>query len=361
MTMYNGINLNQLLAGRPDVAQEYSQESTRDSKSINNLQKMGIYSDTDYAKWWLDNYGIPAGYTQQTAAPNTPVTPATPATPAPDPNAIGPGTGLGAGLSTAVPNNKQSALAQAQAKAKLSIQGRGLNYDDYSGDINGYLNDILGTIPDTDTNPGSYFDPNFADQILNGKEATQRRAYQSAVTSGLGKNPINHSSLDATIQKILDEQVGSAQKTIDAGLKRGQFNEVGVNAGMSKLESAKAKAKAKLDLTADDVLSGYDSKFNDIYSSALQAASGFKLGDTFDPTPFNDQYARLSQQATQDAEGQLYDSIGDQPLINLSDIRGAIGQGQGAVNLTDLDVLDATAKRKQASGVGRGLGSQGSF
>lgn len=41
----------------PDVLQEYNEESTRDKKSINNLQAMGIYTPEQFAAWHYQTYG----------------------------------------------------------------------------------------------------------------------------------------------------------------------------------------------------------------------------------------------------------------------------------------------------------------
>ena len=354
------VNYAQILKERPDVLAEYNQENTRDSKSKTNLQKIGAYNAEDFAKWWYENYGKGEGYTPGSTTPSdtpsttTPST-TTPSTPAPTT------TDAGKGVTTAVPTTKATALAQAQSKAKLAVQGRGLDYGQYGSLLDDYLNGIYNTIPDSDTNPGTYFDPNFADTILNGEETKLQRGYRGEVTSRFGNPNLNYHMLDGTIEELLGGAAKSGQDLLDNGLKRGQFNETGVAAGTTKLASAKEKARSMLNTNANDILSGYSSKYNDLYSQALGAASGAKLGDQFDLSPWQQQYDNLTQSATTDAKGKLYDLIGDQPLINLGDIRGAVGQGQGAINLTDLDVLDGLAKRKQASGVGRGLGSQGAF
>lgn len=351
------VNTAQILKDRPDVLAEYNQEATRDNESKMNLQSLGIYSPDDYASWWAQRFGYtPPASTTPTPTPTT--TPTTPTTPT-DPNAAGSAPG-----STAPPgsaNYLAEARARALANAQLAVQGRGLNFDQYSGDMNSYLDNLFKGIPAGDTNPQSYIDPNFADTILNGKQNQERIKDKQLVNSKYANPNLDYHSLDDTINSILGDATKQSQDMLDAGLKRGQFNEVGVAAGQTKLAAAKEKARAKLDTTANDVFNGYNSKFSDLYNRALTSASGYQLGDTFDTSPYDAEFGRLSSSAKTDATGQLYSAMGDSPLINLADIRGAVGQGQGTTNLTDLDVLDALSKRKQASGVGRGLGSQGAF
>lgn len=369
---YKGFDLAQILTDRPDVAAEGAHlRSIADPNSSWGVEH-GVgptNSPTDYARWWLDNYGINEGYTQN-HAPTTPTTPSTPApstpanpTPIPDnPTTTTPGTGLGIPFGNSVSGiSPAQALAQAQARARLAVQGRGLNYDDYSGELNGYLNDIFSTIPAGDTNASSYFDPNFADQILNGDQNKKRLTYKNQVNSEFSHPAIDRTSLDGIISKILGDNTQQATDMLNNGLKRGQFNEIGVQGGLSKLDLAKQKAKSKLNVAADDVFNGYDSQFKDVYQRALDAASSYQLGENFDISGYENEFGRLKDTATKNAEGELLQSIGDQPLINLADVRSGAGIAQGAVNLGNLDVLDALAKRKQASGVGRGLGSQGAF
>lgn len=53
-------NWGALLTSRPDVLAEYQQESTRDAKSVANLERLGITSAEDYAKWWAGKNNISA-------------------------------------------------------------------------------------------------------------------------------------------------------------------------------------------------------------------------------------------------------------------------------------------------------------
>lgn len=342
-TAPGGIDPSQILKDRPDVLAEYNQEHTRDQESQSNLQGLGINSPEDYASWWAKQFGYTPPAADPTTQPTTTPTTTPPTTTTPTPA-----------------NSLALARARALANAQLAVQGRGLNYNDYSGDINSYLDNIFSGISADDTNPSSYIDPNFADTILNGKQQGARFGYEKQVQK-YAHSGLDYHSLDSTINSILGDAGKSGEDLIQAGLKRGQFNDIGAAAGETALSKAKAKAQAKLDSTAQDVFNGYDSKFGDLYNRAYTSASGYQLGQDFDPSSFDSEFSRLQDSAKIDATGQLYSALGDGPLINLTDIRGAVGQGQGSVNLKDLDVLDALSKRKQASGVGRGLGSEGAF
>lgn len=345
-----------LLRDRPDVLAEFQQESSRDHKSKMNLSNQGVLTDEDFAKWWYNNYGANEGYTQ-TAAP------VTPQTPAPNPNAPNPATpqGPGTGATTTPGGNRSVALQQARMRARMQLQAQGLNPDQYMSEIDSQLNDIYNIIPDSDNNAGSYFDPNFATDFIGGKNAQARTAARGMATNYF-KSPLQYSSLDATISRLLGEGIQEGEKYLERGQKRGQFNEAGVEGGRTKLLSAKAKAQAKLKGYANDIFSKYDTQFGNLRDRALADASDTSVSDPFDLTRYTGEYDRLSSQVNGEAlEGDLLNLMGDEPLINLQGLRGGVAQSQGTTNLKDLDVLEGLSKRKQASSGGRGLGSEGAF
>lgn len=53
-------NWSALLQSRPDILSEYQQESTRDAKSVANLERLGISSPEQYAQWWAGQNNVAA-------------------------------------------------------------------------------------------------------------------------------------------------------------------------------------------------------------------------------------------------------------------------------------------------------------
>ncbi|MCA2510500.1 MAG: hypothetical protein IM561_08970 [Microcystis sp. M60BS1] len=372
----NGFDLTQLMRDRPDVYRafftEYNNPRSNDKNSTAWINRVGGNDPYSYANYWYNTYGRNEGYNQTptTTTPTTPTTTGgtstTPGTGSETPPGTNtnpnPGTGQGTGTVGANGPTNQSrleALNQALARAKVAVAGRGLNWDNYKDLFVPLYTDIYNTIPDTSTTATAYFDPNMANTILSGEENRQRFGYRQKAL----RIPTNfdNSFLNDTIAKIMGGATQQGSDMLTNGLKRGQFNEVGVKGGQDALSKAAMIARAKLLGYSSQLGSKYNTQLENIQKSALQAASGWQLGDSFDISPYEQQQQRLFNQAQQASEGELYSLMGDQPLINLSDIRMGAGTAQGALNLTDLDVLDAIAKRKSVNDLGRGLGSQGSF
>lgn len=355
----DGTSMDAILRAHPDVYSAFFNEfngPNNDKNSTAWQNRVGGETPENYAQYWYDSMGGKAN--------GAPVTGTTTPPPAGNPGTTDPagspdgGVGIG-GTTGATTGSKLDALNQAIARAKLAVMGRGLNWDNYSNLFTPFYQDIYNEIPDSDTNPEAWFDPNAANTILSG-EQTKEEAQARQQALGLTTHADGH-LLDPVIQKILDQQTQSGTDLLNNGLKRGQYNEQGFQGGMDALNRAKEAARAKLSGYASDLTSKYNDQLQGISTSALNAASGLQVGDTYNFGDYQNQDNDILSQISQLGEGDLYNLMGTDPLINLSDIRMSAGTSQGAINLNDLDVLDALANRKNANAVGRGLGSEGSF
>lgn len=299
------IDLAQLLRDRPDVLAEYQQESTRDAKSKQHLQELGINSAEQFARMWYDNNAARDGYTQTPVAAPTPTAPTSPTTP------------------TVTPTPEQDTLTST-------------------------VNQLLGLF-------------NQQQQKAQQQDAARENA-RASVASALGTttDKLNSSLYGNSITDILSSQYEKAKTQLDRGLSRGMFNDVGYNAGLASLDKNKATASASLNKTANDLLSGYRKQYDDIRTEALNAANNFGGIGNFDLTDYTTRANDILNSAKNNLPGNLLASAGN-GLFDLSAIRGDAGTAQGATNLRNMDVIEALSKRKQAEGVGRGLGSQGTF
>ena len=308
-------DFSQLLKDRPDVLAEYNRLLPTIDWNSSWAAQHGFYRNgkpEDFARWWYNNGGGSSQY--QLASQKTP-TPTTPAPTTPDPS----------------PANPTPTAPTPQETIQSTI----------------------------DKLLGSYNDQLAKQQALEGTRANARNQVNSQIGTGYGK--INAGLLSDSVNKILGDEYGKALTQIERGKARGQYNDVGYNAAIASLDKNKTQLGAKLNTTANDVLSGYRTRYDDVRKEALDLANNLTTNDQFNLGDYVSRGNEIVKEAQDFAPGALLSAVGNAPLFNLSNIRSDAGTAQGALNLKDMDVIDALAKRKQAQGVGRGLGSQGSF
>lgn len=257
------------------------------------------------------------------------------------------------------------ALALARLGITQELGRRGLDPTSYAPQFESYLNNILGAVPETETNYDAYFSPNLANDVLTGIQAGQRNQFRGQVNSRFGTNFASQylpdTLLDETITGALNSQYENARSILDRGRARGQYNDRGFNAGMNTLNNARTSQQARLNTIEGDILSGYRSRLGDVRNNAFNSATGYQLGDNFNLEDFASQADSIANQARINAPGEFFSALGNTPMFDLGNIGGAAGQAQGAVNLNNLDVREGLEKRRLASARGRGLGSQGAF
>lgn len=252
-----------------------------------------------------------------------------------------------------------TALQQALGQARSTVTSRGLDYGQFAPSIEGQLQQILGYIPKGAENPQQFFDPNLANTVLSAEENKLRNQYRSQASSI--PTSIGMDIFGDTIDSLLGSQEEQARGMLDRGLKRGQFNDLGYNAGLGAIGTARQKALATLQGYGSDILSEYQGKLEGIRDQALNEASGFNLGNTLDLGRYQSDAERIANEARQFAPGRLLGLVGDQNFFDPSSLKMTAGMAQGAINLRDIGVLESLATRKKADDVGRGLGTQGAF
>jgi hypothetical protein len=302
------VDFTQLLTDRPDVLAEYNRLRPTIDWNSSWAPQHGFYQGgkpEDFAKWWFNQGGGSAQYQQQAPVAPTPTAPTSPTTP------------------TVTPTPEQDKLSET-------------------------VNNLLGLF-------------NQQQEKAQQQEAARTNA-RTSVASALGTttDKLNSSLYGNSITDILTGQYDKAKTQLDRGLARGMYNDVGYGAGLASLDKNKATASASLNQTANDLLSGYRKQYDDIRTEALNAANNYGGVGNFDLTDYVTRSNDVLNNAKANLPGNLLASAGN-GLFDLSAIRGDAGTAQGATNLRNMDVVDALSKRKQAEGVGRGLGSQGTF
>ncbi len=316
------VDFAQLLIDRPDVLAEAERlRRTADQNSPWAAQHAVASTNTneDFARWWYDNYGRNEGYGQ--------------APPTPAPTAVDPTPGPVVPDTNNLNGNPLAPVVGEDPYAKVFQS----------------ITDLLGGF-------NSQISQQQAQQAA--RDNARNSVYSTLGTSG---SKINTSLLDQSINDILGEKYSAAQLQLDRGKERGQYNDVGYAAGLTSLERAKEAAKAKLMQTGEGILSGYRSQYDQLRNDALGQAETFSGQGTFDLSPYQAQANDLLSRISTGSGGALREAIGGDDLFDLNAIRGDVGEAQGSLNLKDMSIVDALAKRKKVDALGRGLGSQGAF
>lgn len=259
-------------------------------------------------------------------------------------------------------------IAAAQAAARTDILGmvgeRGVDASQYN--LGALLDRALGNLGADDPKDFSGdVKENILDKILSQAQDNQRSSLLNQVDEKIGANygdkTITSSLLDDTISSILGEQKQGGLDYLNRGLKRGIYNDVGYNAGLSTLGNEEAAARSKLGTMGNDVLNKYRTEENTVRDNAYAGASNYNLGRSFNLDDYTSQGSAIADRARQFAGGDLRGSLGGTNLFDFGQLSNRVGQAQGAVNLRDADVATALAERKRRNTTGRGLGSQGVF
>lgn len=221
-----------------------------------------------------------------------------------------------------------------------------------SFDFARFLNGLANQINSSNTNSNSTT-PDARTAALGQVESTFGPNY--------GQKNIASSLLDDTINQVLSEQQNNASSYLDRGRKRGIYNDTGYNAGLSTLNSAAQAGRAKLNSLGSSVIDKYRSDLNSVRDQAYGAATAATDTTPFSLDPYISQGNEIIDRATNNAGGDLLNTLGGTQLFDFSSLNNKAGQAQGAINARDLDVLGAINQRKKAISFGRGLGTQGAF
>lgn len=266
---------------------------------------------------------------------------------------------------TSVP--AKEALARAQQAAQGYVSGRGLDYGEFAGDINSELDRIYKSIPyGPSVNADAYFDAEgLTGNVLSRTEANRRSQYTNQFDNMFGPTYADTAFADTfdddILNSILEEQYGVARDRIDNQKKRGALIDTGYNAAIGDLDRQRTEASSRLQSTGGDVLAGYRGQLTDLISQGRKAASGYTLGQTFDPNTYKTQIESKKADLSGRLEGDVRSAVGPDSLFDPQRALGSGYTGQGAQNTDRQGILDVLSQRETQRRQKRGVGSQGVF
>lgn len=233
----------------------------------------------------------------------------------------------------------ESSLGSAYNNSILDAQryftDRGLDAGEYTGAIQQAASRARGSVPDMAAAPGTYFDnlgATVADQLVSGKRGELQRTLSNLFPSNFATTRIADTSDDAYLDSIYQEQRGTAEEYINNLLNRGVINQTGYQGAQKNLDQQGYGAKAKLNEIGTGFLEKGRSDVNNIANSGRSAASGWELGQEFDPYSYSKQ--------ADDYFGNFFSGLGDKirgalpgSLFSTAGLPNVAGASQGAQNL----------------------------
>lgn len=227
-----------------------------------------------------------------------------------------------------------SAYTNAVGSAEDFFVTRGLDPNEYRGQISEMANRLKGSVPHLDTSPGTYFDA-LGQRVFDRAEEGQRSQFMRDISqfapSGFENRRITNDVDDAFIDSVLAERRGDAESYLRNLLDRGVITNSGFSSGLKDLDRQSLGATSRLNEIGLGLLEGGRTDASNIASEARSAASNFNLGEFFDPFEF--------QTDLNNHFGNFFDTLGDKirtsaptNLFDTSGLAGIAGAGQGAQN-----------------------------
>jgi hypothetical protein len=249
--------------------------------------------------------------------------------------------------------------------AKSVIDSYGLNSQEFSPRIQSELDRMLvGTKPGADiTNIVN--GRSIASSILDDELRKQRTQLGQQAEQKFGGNFsdrfVQGNMLDGIVDQIVSEQKQNALDFVDRGAKRGIFNEIGQSAAMNKIGQSAEVGRSTVSNLAGGIIDNYRTQLGGVRDQAFNSAQGFNFGSNINFDELLGRASEIGQRAQTNAPGELRGAVGGQNFFDLSNIKMAGGQAQGAINNRDTEIGAALEQRRRNSAMSRGIGSQGAF
>lgn len=231
---------------------------------------------------------------------------------------------------------RTTATDAGRSSAQDYFSQLGLDPNQYSGDIDSKINEILGLSAPDDPNIGQYFQ-GLGETIYNTRQNAGRqqalRGVDSAFAPEFDRSRISDSFDDPFIADVNNEERGKADDYIQNLFKRGVINSTGVAGAEKNLDQQGAKIRTSLDDLGKGILDTGRQSLNDIANRGRTTASTLRLGQNFDPNS----YVNEADTAFNDFSGKFGDLLRSRlpsgNLYDTSNLASVAGGAQGAQNL----------------------------
>ena len=250
-------------------------------------------------------------------------------------------------------------------RANQAFMDRGADPSQYSGVINNSIQDLVGSIPDLDPNPGSYFNDSLVDSILGSARSRDQLNYRNQFNEfapqGFATNRIGNTMDDPILESILATQFEDANTQVRRAYDRGHLDEVGFSSAQSGLGNQRSAGQAALTGIGDSVLETGRGQLRSIADEGRSAIGSYDIGQQFDPSQYRSRIDDTFGQFTGNLEGSVRNAVGGQKFFDPTSLIGRGAVNQGVTNNSPNALAGALANREDERRQTRGLGSQGAF
>lgn len=217
------------------------------------------------------------------------------------------------------------------------------------------------------------FDSNAVlDSVMNTELSNRRQGYTTAARSAFSSFDPNKEFSDTAddnyISDIVGTQYNDARSAVDRAKARGALTDTGYSAGLSELGRSKSAADSTSQTLGGAVLDRYRKDLGGIKTTALDKASGYNFGDTFDPNSFLSQYTSKKDALGGQLGGDINSALQGQNFFDVGSVLTKAGYAQGAQNTAALsDGFSTPAgaalaqQRELNKNAQRGIGGAGTF
>lgn len=260
-------------------------------------------------------------------------------------------------------NGLNNAISTARERAANRFTSLGLDPNQYSGLIEDAIKGTRSQIADLDPNPGQYFGDNFIDSAIARQTEADRarfgRQVDSFFTPGKESTIFTDNMDDPFIDAVLGRQRQEAVSALDSARRRGNLDTTGYTAAMRRLDEMGNAGRSTAQDLGKTVLDRYRSTIRGIGDEARSAIGSYDLGDSFDPSIYQNRFDTTVGDLTGRLEGDVSGALSGQNFFDIGDIISRGGAAQGAQNAPAM--LDAIAERNRVRNADRGVGGTGSF
>jgi hypothetical protein len=252
-------------------------------------------------------------------------------------------------------------MESARQLARQTLENRGIaDRDYYMSLIEDAIARTAQTVPETDTNPASYFGPSLIESALTRGAEDRRMRYARDVDQLFGASAydiVPDTYANDIIDRVLRTQRDEAVGALERARARGNLTDAGFSASMQRVGELETGGRELARSLASNALQGLRDEYDRIRSRAREAALSYTPTSTFSLEPFARQRQSFLDTLNTRLPGAVQNALLGQSFFDIGDILTRGGRMQGAQNprIAALPFLMQEREDEERRGIGSTL------